>query len=576
MRISNINIEKFRSIDKATLEVGNLCALVGSNNVGKSTLLRALNSFFNFESEKLNFQNGSHDFKKRAIPKIDIILTAVPNRVALNDFKQPNGTLHLRLTFESSTKQKEKFQFFKNGGFLEFPKEAQLALKKEIEFVYIPTSRDYKETIFQEKTLLKELLDVYLKKHTERRNRIKPKIEDAVNYFNKYALKKASKELQNYYPLSREFDIQIDYDKSDMDYHILLRDLCIKIDDGKRSYNLIDTGSGIQSLVNIAIYRLLASLKHSNFIIGIEEPEVNLHPQSQREIIGEFKKSSESDSLQIIFTTHSAVVIDELEHSEIISFTRKEDSVRGYITSVSQIPQNFWELHGLDYQNYFQFYKYHNSEFFFSKFVIIVEGKGDVETVNYLLTNSDIKDKLQGLSILSLDGVQDLKYPFYLLKYLKIPYLIVVDKDFFVPYLNDSKEESRSADGTFRYKSEFNSKNIHLIEQIIVNSNERNDLLILLNSNHTKALDFLEKYRIVSMRYNLEMDLVSSGRAREQFYNIFNIIEENQTMQTLLTSHSKQIKKTENIMKVLKNLDNSGLPFSLSRIKRMAKKLLIE
>ena len=80
MRIAAIGIQKFRSIDSCWIETTNLCALVGSNNVGKSTLMRALNAFFNFQSEQESFLNRSHDYSNRGIPKIDIVLTNVSNK----------------------------------------------------------------------------------------------------------------------------------------------------------------------------------------------------------------------------------------------------------------------------------------------------------------------------------------------------------------------------------------------------------------------------------------------------------------------------------------------------------------
>lgn len=574
MKIKSVGIQKFRSIDNAFVELSELTALVGSNNVGKSGLLRALNAFFNFEAEKDNFTDSSHNYSSRGIPKIDIIFKNVSNSQLYNEIRLANNEIHLRLTFDSSKKLRHKYQYKKNGAYSELPKETLNKVFKDVQFVYIPTSRDYKQTLFEEKTLLKELLDVYLKKHTQKRNRIKPKVEDAVKYFNKNALFKASAELQKLYPLNSDFKISIDYDTKDIDYHILLKDLCIKVNDGVNTFKLVDTGSGIQSLVNIAIYRLLSSLKHTNFIIGIEEPEINLHPQSQRELVNEFRKTSVDDSVQILFTSHSAVVIDQLAHNEIISFTKIKDAKRGFKTLLKQVPQNFWELHDLDYNGYYQFYQYHNSEFFFAKFVIIVEGKGDVEVVKHLLERAKIDINLSGISILALNGVQELKYPFHLLKHLSIPYLIIVDKDFFLPYLNDTKSESRTNGGFFKYKSEYQVDNIDIIESIITNEEERALLINQLINNHTSALNTLEKYRFVCMRYTLEVDLVDCASAANLYYDMFQLNEGDRTKKHLLENVGRGIKRPENIMKVLRELENRNLPYAYSRIKSIAKNLI--
>jgi predicted ATP-dependent endonuclease of OLD family len=569
MKIVSIGIEKFRSIEKCWVEINEVCALVGSNNVGKSALLRALNCFFNYDSERENFIDGTHDYSNRAIPKIDVVFAKVSNKLIYKSIKDKSGNIHIRLTFDSTKKKKEKYQYKLENKFFELSNELLLQIKSDIQFVYIPTSRDYKETVLNEKSILKELLDVYLKKHTEKRNRLKPKIEEAVQYFNKNALKKISQDLQNLYPLSRKFTISIDYDKNDIDYHILLRDLCVKIYQGEKSFKMIDTGSGVQSMINIALYRLLSNLKHNNFVIGIEEPEINLHPQAQKELVKEFKTIS--DNVQIFFTTHSSVIIDQLKHSDILLFNRIEDKTRNFKTIVNQIPMDFWERYNLDYEHYFQFYQFHNSDFFYSNFVIVVEGKSEFETVNYLLSQSNINVDTQGISILSLDGVQDLKYPFYLLKHLQIPYLIIVDKDFFLPYSDDTKENSRTSNGFFKFKNSFQKCNLDLIKQMVYEKNDREALIEALQHNHTSALDLLEKYDIVCMRYNLEMDLVSTPSACKVYYKLFNIPPDEQSENTLLTNNKNGIKRPENIMKVVRQLKNQNLPYSFSRIKKIVK-----
>jgi predicted ATP-dependent endonuclease of OLD family len=72
MNISRIIIKKFRSIEKADIWIDSINAIVGQNNSGKSCLLRALNSFFNYELEEESFSSGIHSFSTRTISKIEI------------------------------------------------------------------------------------------------------------------------------------------------------------------------------------------------------------------------------------------------------------------------------------------------------------------------------------------------------------------------------------------------------------------------------------------------------------------------------------------------------------------------
>ena len=52
MKISNISIEQFRSIKKCQLRLGEITTVVRENNAGKTALLKALNSVFNWDEEK--------------------------------------------------------------------------------------------------------------------------------------------------------------------------------------------------------------------------------------------------------------------------------------------------------------------------------------------------------------------------------------------------------------------------------------------------------------------------------------------------------------------------------------------
>lgn len=63
LKLVKTNITNFRSIKNCTVINDKISALVGENNSGKSAVLRALNSFFNYEQEENNFWNGIQDRK---------------------------------------------------------------------------------------------------------------------------------------------------------------------------------------------------------------------------------------------------------------------------------------------------------------------------------------------------------------------------------------------------------------------------------------------------------------------------------------------------------------------------------
>ena len=54
MRLTYLRIQNFRACKDITLEIGGMHALVGANNAGKSSMLRALDFLFNPSTKSLN------------------------------------------------------------------------------------------------------------------------------------------------------------------------------------------------------------------------------------------------------------------------------------------------------------------------------------------------------------------------------------------------------------------------------------------------------------------------------------------------------------------------------------------
>ncbi len=54
MKLTHLRIQNFRSCRELHLDIGNMHALVGANNAGKSSVLRALDFLFNPSTKSLN------------------------------------------------------------------------------------------------------------------------------------------------------------------------------------------------------------------------------------------------------------------------------------------------------------------------------------------------------------------------------------------------------------------------------------------------------------------------------------------------------------------------------------------
>lgn len=567
MKISKIELKKFRSIEKCLIELNDLNAIVGQNNSGKSAIIRALNCFFNYRDEEVNFIQGKHHYNSSSTPVIT--LTFIDFDPEFDEYAE-NSTLHIQQSFKSSNK-KVIYKYKKNGSYVNASDTLLELINSKISFVYIPPNRSAIELKWEEDSLIKELIEEYLKKETARRDNLTPKFRQATEHLENGALNKIGREVEKFYSLKKDFTYTLGFN-ADSNYVAFLNNIEIFIEEFGVKHNLDDCGTGLQSVTIIAFYRVLAKLKGKHIILGLEEPETNLHPQAQRELINSIKNTSPDEYTQVLLTTHSTVIVDNVDHKHITLVRKVKDEQRGFKSEVFKLKQSFFEDHNLEEFKYYQFHHYRNSDFFFANYVIFVESKNDAEVIKYLAKTKEIDLDLYGISLIDIGGVKNLAYPFHIVKDLNLPNTVILDKDYFIPYLNDELKCSRDAEGLPKYKYEFKSGT--LLNNLISSSSEQEKLLELLKTNHSKALDHLEKFNIICMNYSLEIDLLCSDLAVKEMSKILNLNPTQSNRHFLLTERHKIIKDIKNILSVLQKLQVINYPNSFKRIRNRIEKII--
>lgn len=563
MKIEQVTINKFRSIEQCKISVDTVNAIVGQNNSGKSATLRALNAFFNPSEEQNSFYEGKHNYSSKSKCKITIKFSNIPNSNSINQFAF-GDCIEAQLNYSHTTKS-ITYKYKKDGRFISAPTELMQNIKKNITFVYIPPNRNEEQLVWQEKSLMKQLIEEFLKQETRNRDTITPNFTKATNFLEENALKKISKEIESCYSLRHKFQFSLNFDDQ-AKFLSFLSEIQIYINESGIKHNLKDCGTGLQSLTIIAFHRVLAKIQHKNIVLGLEEPEINLHPQAQRELIKSIKlSSSDSDISQVMITTHSTVIIDNIDHTNIFLVRKELDEKRGFKSIITKTSDNFFVRYNLEEFKYYQFHSYRNSDFFFANYVIFVESKNDAEVIKHLAKRENIDLDLYGVSVVSIDGVNNLPYPYRIVKELGIPHLIILDKDYFLPYLNDELDNSRNDKGLPKYKSTYQNGN--LINEFIPDIRQRGLILNSFKTNHGRALELLEESNIICMKYTLEMDLLCSSKAVIEMSNILNLSPTESNLNFLLTERSKAIKKIGNILEVLESMSNRNLPYAFKKIK---------
>lgn len=562
MRIEEVKIKNFRSIKSATFRMNKITAVVGENNAGKTAVLRAINAVLNYMDEEMSFKNKTHQYAVRSNTYITISFVEVPDKVIYKD-KIDIDKLVIKFVYKYS-KDKEQYMYVKDGEEKSVDDEFMKNLSKDIKYVYIPAGRTNKDVSWEENSIFKEVVSNYMYKHTKNRDRISGDVRKVAKKIHDSALTTLEKDINTLYMQNQTMDFKFDF-ADDLDYSVLLKKIKFSLNECGTDYLLKEWGSGTKSLAVIAMYRANALLEEESIVLGIEEPETNLHPQAQKRFIHSLRNELHDNETQTIFTTHSTVLVDELQHEDIILIRRKKDSKRGFKSVLSQLQKNFWEKYGLEEFKHYQFFNYKNSDFFFSKYVVIGESKNDIQVIKKLI-ESKIQNVIADVSFLELGGIEFLKYPYFLLKELEIPYMMVVDKDVFFDYKNGKVDESRDVkSGLPKYKYEM--KDNIVLKDIFKTDQEMRKIERLDSQGYKKFVDEIKKYNILSMNYCLEMDLMCSKRAREIYYMEKNILPEHQTQKYILVNQKKAIKDIKIIMKIMDELVGNSYPISYKKIK---------
>lgn len=318
-----------------------------------------------------------------------------------------------------------------------------------------------------------------------------------------------------------------------------------------------------------ALYAYLAELQSKTFVLGMEEPEQNLHPQAQRQLINRIT----SLGLQVLFTTHSPTVVDSLDHEQVVLCRRIKGKSRGLEVQIRQIPSDFFAKHKLDRDSYYKFHRRRNSEFIFADFVTVTESPVDSAVVLALLQEAGEDLAELGMSVVALDGVDQIPHMFHILRELGIASAFIVDKDYFLPCKNGERKASQDSKGYPQYKPE--AKSGSLLRVLFPKVADQSMVVAQLAGNHQQAMATLREVGFFCFRYAIEVDLVVAQETRNRLFDRLKVPAADRTEAHLLIEKAKAIKRQEALLPVLTALKQTSLPYSYkalrSELPKMAK-----
>lgn len=296
--IDSISIKNFRSIDKLSqnLNPRDLNVVIGLNDSGKSTLLKALNLFFNGCTEqnvKFRFDDDFCKFaqvRKHAAPEIEISLT-----FNIPDHYKNKGKMIWTKKWRRDGFYDEKIKDV-HGKSYEKGKGKEVAWLRKIRYFYVPAIRD--ERYFND--LMGNIYDTLSEVDSEVLQ--KSSLEFALGVKNQVGA------------LVSEISSKLEYDSSittPSDFRLLFATLDFELDSNGNRISLMKHGDGIKALHIPIILKFIAQTLHkqkgkqinSDVVWGFEEPENNLEMGKSFALADIFKNYS--NELQIFVTTHS-------------------------------------------------------------------------------------------------------------------------------------------------------------------------------------------------------------------------------------------------------------------------------
>lgn len=572
--ISKISIKNFRSIESSEINIDNVNALVGVNSSGKSAILKALNCFFNLEAEVENFTNGTHNYSSRKNTIIEI---------EFNDLSTSWTTQQITKVRLTYTGKNFRFKYFDEG----IRKYKNLShnnfneIFQKIKFVFIPTHRDHTVANQGINGLLHDCVKLWIDQKNIKRDNWSSRISSAGNNFIDSALSGLEDKLTEIALLPSNERYKIGFSER-IDYNILLPKLELRVLESQVDNSLSETGSGSQSMAVLSLYSFIAEASQKSYILGFEEPEQNLHPQAQQQLANSLK----SMGLQVIFTTHSPVIIDTLQHTEITLCKKVPDRQRGFKTETHQIFRDFFHENNINRESYEKFHRRRNSDFFFSRYLILVESPNDAEVIDALLRLNGVDVHQAGGKIISADGKENFRFMHPLTTELEIPSLYIADKGFFLKQRKETiiqRNEMTGEETTKQvkkidkngfpvYLSEL--QNDSFVHSLFDSQEEKSTAIYVLTHAHTGALNLLENKKFISMKYALEHELLGSEKCLTEAFRVLNIqnpLQKNSKF--LLEERSSVIKRADTLIKILNNIEPKNYPRTFSRIIKICKEL---
>lgn len=403
-RIETVNHSRIHDLD---LRIRRHAVIVGANDVGKSSILRMLNLLLGTSTAGLYRQLAPEDLRDPEQPLIinawwkdftDEIRRLFPSEISV-DMDQVSESLWIQMRVELDPEDSETVavqRWFPESGHKRAPSREQL---EAFGWRYLRATRG-SSMVEGKHSPIRTLLAAANLGISEENLRC------LLNQFNKELdnnqsvgelLQRIANHLSRSMPraVSRDdFTIRTVTDPADD----VLQNVTMLLNRDGSHVSLMKQSDGVRQLMSMTLFDLAEGTAN---VLAIDEPEIHLHPTSQRTVADLLS----GDGNQKIIVTHSPYILHRFDPSEIIAVNRygecRQITTEKQLSKVEKVRAHWWSPRLL--------------EALTAQFVILVEGDADRVIVEAVAEKLGIELDRLGAVVVELHGADKFKNVFPLL-----------------------------------------------------------------------------------------------------------------------------------------------------------------
>lgn len=453
--LKQIRVHGFRGLDNIEIDFEPTTVLVGTNNAGKTTLLKALQLALSnsiqitdddfFFSDAINRNKIIVDLLFISVDEHNIQLPEFENlwftvftehRISLDT--NGNQILAFRTVIEENlirkTFTKKQFVIDEWGDFQNevneywYQKDYDNSLSfyfDEIPFFYLDANRDILEDLKSKTSFLGKILS-----SINYNDRDKEIIEELIKELNKETIDK-SDVLTNLHKTLEELDTAMDNPNNTVDitpFTKKLRDLNKGIKINYSQFSMEYHGMGTRSWSSLLVLKafILQNMKLAHEsqvayypIIAIEEPESHLHPNAQKKLYSQINNIIG----QKIVATHSSYIAGSAKLKEIRSICKVVTNISvGKFIEGDFSTEEIRKIHRQVINT--------RGELFFSKLVILFEGETEEQALPIIIKRHFNKGPIElGVDFIGVGGSGNYLPFIRFFEAFNVPYLILSDNE---------------------------------------------------------------------------------------------------------------------------------------------------